>query len=53
MVEYNRLKLSEVSERGAFSLKSVEDDFLYADQLYNLLVKKPENRTDVLDLTVV
>lgn len=51
--KFNRLALSEVSDRGLFSLQSVDDDFFLADELSTLLVEKPENRTDVLDLTIV
>ena len=47
-----RLSISKVSERGAFNVTS-EEPFFYFDNLKELLIEEPENRTAVFNVTVL
>ena len=50
--QLQRLSISKVSDKGVFSLET-EGDFFYFEDLRELLIEEPENRTSALNVTAV
>lgn len=50
--DQQRLTISRVSERGAFNITS-EESFYFTENLKTFLIDEPENRTTVLNVTVL